>query len=180
MAERPSPARSIDARFLAASLLILVASVSLGSVQPILRWTGEIVLILGFVLVLVVPRPLPFSPPPLTVWLFAWSVLLWSLIPLSPLPVPAVDLVSMLTAGWMMYFLVGASLQRGFTKQTWWSALIAVGLGLAAVEVLLGILWAVRWLQTNQALPVSIPYAYRATGLVLGHPNLLSGYLNLL
>ncbi|MBN1264549.1 MAG: O-antigen ligase family protein [Anaerolineales bacterium] len=77
------------------------------------------------------------------------------------------------------FLLIHNLLKTGWNSVVFEDALISLGLIYSAIEILLVILWYRSW-WTISEFPSIPPEGYRASGLLLGHPNLFAVFINML
>lgn len=85
------------------------------------------------------------------------------------------------TAGALLAFLwIDDSLESGWlAPRHWENALLLLAVFVCAAELLLALVWQMRWAAVSGDFFSFAPVGYRATGLLLRHPNVLSGFINL-
>lgn len=167
-------------RLLAATLALILAGVSLESLSPSVHLGGSLVLTIAVGAWWVASGSAGPALPQTAILLSIAGLLglnaaslLWTPFP-GPAYLALVEAV-VLTA---LFLLVINLTKLGWRARTWQDSVVLLALALAAIEILLSGLWLARWqpLSGGSWLP---PVGYRASGLLLGHPNVLAGLINL-
>lgn len=170
-----------DLKALAPIVILLGAAIGWQSLSPQLLQGGLWVTIAGAG-VWIVYRALRRARQPLPIaWLPLAGFLLWQIVrSYGALPAqPAIYSVK-LTAGYLLAFLIiYDSLDAGITRIHWENAVLLLTGVFCALELALAMVWQVRWASVAGTLLSLPPVGYRATGLLLQHPNVLSGFINL-
>ncbi|MGA9532121.1 MAG: O-antigen ligase family protein [Anaerolineales bacterium] len=79
----------------------------------------------------------------------------------------------------LFFLFVLGSLNARWTPRIWEDALILIVVALSAVESILIGAWFRQWWEISGGQPLVPPTGYRASGLLLGHPNVLAGFIGL-
>lgn len=179
-ADRPHERRAA-LRLLAAVLLLITAGVSLDSLAPALRLAGSILLalVLGGWWTLAAPRPARL--PTILVLASVLGLVILQLLSLiwTPFPGPAyLTLVKSVLLIAILIVVMNAS-PNAAARKTWQDAVIIAALALVVIEMILFITWWNRWRAVAPGGSLLPPVGYRSSGLLLGHPNVLAGLINL-
>jgi O-antigen ligase len=170
-----------DLKALGPIVFLLGAAIGWQSLSPQLLQGGLWVTILGAGLWFAY-RALrrPKQPVPIA-WLPLAGFLIWQMLRsygASPAQ-PAIYSLK-LTAGALLAFLIiYDSLDAGMTRIHWENAVLLLAGVFCALELALAVIWQVRWAAIAGTFLSLPPVGYRATGLLLQHPNVLSGFINL-
>ncbi len=97
----------------------------------------------------------------------------------SPLPVYSIYWVLSPVILLLIFVFVIDSHNYGWKFRTWENAVILVALVMAAIDLLLVAAWYFTWWDISGAGISSPPYSVRSPGGLLGHPNYMAGYMNL-
>lgn len=166
-------------QFLAAVGFFLVLVVGFSTSQPTLRTAGILLTALAFVL-----------------WAFSWTrarsrlllprcavpifgLVAWCLLLAWRSAVPLAGLERALTAlALAVYFLIlSEGLRKGWRPRALEDAILTFAGVFVVIEIILWGVWNVQWWTSSGEWLSRAPIGYRATGLLLGHPNVLAGYL---
>lgn len=179
----PASTRASRLRLLAAITLLLTAGLALNSLSPSVRVVGTGILAVVFASWMLWKSVAgqAFGRLPPTVFLILLIVgfqgisLLW-----TPLPRPGAEILvrHILLLSFLVF--VFNSLRATWSVDTWLDSVLLVGGGLALVELLLAGSWLAAWRKLPGVDAWFPPVGYRTSGLLLGHPNNLSAFLNLL
>lgn len=160
--------------------IILLSAVCFGSVQPHLKSIGQLLALILLVYLLKssrtvnehqIPKPLI----PIAIFLLYGSVLVF----IAPHRVTAIENILMAYQIFIILLFMLHSIQRNWSERIWINAIISLGIVFSLIEIGLFGLWLV---QKSQFVPVNLDnliVGYRATGTLLGHPNVFSGFLNI-
>lgn len=110
------------------------------------------------------------------------GLLLWQVIrSIGAQPLQPAAATVQLTAGALLAWLwIDDSLESGWlATRHWENALLLLAGVFSLIELLLAVVWQVRWAAISGDMFSLPPVGYRATGLLLQHPNVLSGFINL-
>lgn len=166
----------------AALLLVLVVALTQESLDPFTRAIGLsvacVIVVAATVMMTWNGTRVPLSPLTLPLGLLVLFTLV--LLPRSPLPGYAVDRLASLMLGYLVFVMAQISLLRGWRPEAWENALLAVGLLLSALAAAVVVVWYQQWANASGALLPLPPIGLRLPGILLGHPNIMAGFLNLL
>lgn len=176
---------SVDATqrrlYLAGSILtLLLTGVGLNSLSPSLKLLSSASLagLIFYWFVVQKPRlarPVVILAAPLAGLIAVQSFsLLW-----TPLLRPSTELLLQNTLLLGFFLLVMTSVLSGWPARSWLEAVLLIAGALCLIELLLVVSWLRHWLAIGSELSIFPPVGYRASGLLLGHPNVLSGFINL-
>jgi len=165
---------------LAALCLTLVPLLTLEARNPETRLIG-----VTLVAVIVAPIALSLLRPGLSLGIAPMAVAMavlvldaFLLLPRTPLPGYMVERPAGWLLGLIVLLVVQISLQRGARASDWEDALLAGGWLISLVCCLAAFLWYREWdLAVGAGSP---PIGFRLPGLLVGHANVIAGYLNLL
>jgi len=184
MTNTPQPLNRRQASWLLllAVLVLLLAGVGLDSLSPSLLLIGAGVLAAIPALWWLWPSDHERRLPPPSVVLPGLTLLALQAFSLmwTPFPAPAyktwVETCLLLS----LLVVVTDATRRGWGPRSWQDAVIVTALVLAVLEMLLFGLWLLEWQALRGPVDAALPPAgYRASGLLLGHPNVLAGLINL-
>jgi len=99
---------------------------------------------------------------------------------LAPHPIISFELVLREVFMLFAFAFVFDSLNRAWQPRTWQNALLNFAVIFSLIELGFAFLWYSRWWQITGIPFSSPPFGYRSPGLLLGHPNIMAGFLNLL
>ncbi len=121
----------------------------------------------------------PFKIAKVTLVMFLYLALQAAHIFTSPLPYASVERALWGLILLVAFIVVQDSLEHHWDIRTWENALITVALFVTLRELATAALWLFQWHNiTGHFFPLP-PVGYRSAGFLLGHPNILMGYLNL-
>ncbi|MCJ7511424.1 MAG: O-antigen ligase family protein, partial [Anaerolineales bacterium] len=166
-------------QYLAAVCFFLFFLVGYSTPQPTLRTVAVVVAASALAAWIVrrmrSRRPILWPRPAIPIVVFvAWCFLLvWK----SPLPLAGLERA--LTALVLVtgFLIVSDGLSGGWKPRIWENALFTFGVVFVVLELALWAVWYVNWWRGSGVWLSAPPIGYRATGLVLGHPNVLAGFL---
>lgn len=163
-------------------LLLLLVAVSWQTLSPYLLRVGAVITIIGGGLWLVLSgrrkrrRGLPIFVIPWLLFLLLQSASLFD----AQIPRSAVNEVLIDVQYLIFFLLVEDSLTWGLTRRDWEDGLLILATVFCLLEGLLAVVWQLRWAHISGSFLSGPPVGYRATGILLQHPNVLSGFINLL
>lgn len=165
-------------------LLLLLTAVGLNSLSPTVRLVGtaSVATSLGawWAWRGLLARSLHFRPNAV-VSVLAVSLIVQALsLSWTPFPHPAAEAFLQNALLFLLFLTVTASLSSGWSDETWQASLLVLAGAFALVEILIFGIWLTRWWGIEGVETILPPIGYRSSGLILGHPNVLSGYLTLL
>ncbi len=166
--------------WVAAFGLTLIPLVSLESLNPRTRLIGVALcaLILALIAVVLLRSGAGLSLSPMTVAMAALVLWAFLLLPGTPLPSIMIERPASWLLGLVMLVAVQASLQLGARASHWEDALLAGGTLIGLVSCLAVALWFRDWdVAVGSGSP---PIGFRLPGVLVGHPNVIAGYLDLL
>lgn len=158
----------------------LVAGVGLNSLSPSLKLVssaGTAVLIFGWFVFRrrTLPAGALILTAPYGILLAVQAIsLLW-----TPLPRPGLELWLQGFLLFAFFLFVVSTVVSGWSIRLWLEAILLTVAGLCLVELLLAGSWLLRWRSAAGEFSPLPPIGYRASGLLVGHPNVLSGLINL-
>jgi len=79
----------------------------------------------------------------------------------------------------LFFIFVIDSHNYGWKFRTWENAVIFVAVIMAAIDLFLVVAWYFTWWDISGIIFSSPPYSVRSPGGLLGHPNYIAGYMNL-
>lgn len=114
-------------------------------------------------------------------WLALAGLLLWQIVRAygATPPQPAAYTVQLAAGALLALLFVDDSLDAGLHANLWENAILLVAGVFCALELILAVFWQLRWAAIAGTVLSLPPVGYRATGLLLQHPNVLSGFINL-
>lgn len=168
------------ARYLLATLLILIITIGLVSFQPYSRTFSAVFVTITAAAWLLWRRRSgrPVLIPWLAVALAAYAVFHYATAGLAPIPIASLERINALLPVGLALVLVLDLLRGGWRPETWENALVNVAVVFCLLELVLAFVWYRQWWAVAGRLSLP-PVGYRLTGLFLGHANVLAGFLNL-
>lgn len=165
-------------RLLIVIAILMVIAVAWDSVQPDVRLFGSgLATILALGLIAGRPWKDPIWRHPIVLAVVAAGGLHILLSFRAPYWRPALELAMRNLALIASMVFVVLTLRNGWSRQSWIEGLQIVALVFVVVEGLLAALWYARWLSLPARSGLLPPVGYRPSGLFLGHPNVLAGFL---
>lgn len=169
---------------LASVLLLLLLGVSLDSLSPSVKFGGVTVSALLMIAWWIV-RPGETSKAitasrPILKPLLGLILLQTLLVFRAPLLRPSFESEIQTIVLVLVYLFVLSSLNGSWKPRTWEDALVLTVVALSLVESILIAAWFRQWWAISGGRPIVPPTGYRASGLLLGHPNVLAGFISLI
>lgn len=164
------------------SILFLLTVSEISSANPLVRQisTYFFLCILCGVLFSRFNNTQPFKIAKLTFVLFVYLALQAAHLFSSPLPYASAERVLWGLILFVGFVVVQDSLNHHWDIQTWENALITVAVFVTLRELATAAVWLFQWrIITGHFLPLP-PVGYRSAGFLLGHPNILMGFMNLI
>jgi O-antigen ligase/Flp pilus assembly protein TadD len=139
---------------------------------------GLCALILALIAVALLRAGVRLTLAPMTVPMVALVLYAFLLLPRTPLPTIMIERPASWLLGLAVMAAVQASLQLGARASHWEDALLAGGTLISVVSGLAVVLWFRDWsVAVGSGSP---PIGFRLPGVLVGHPNVIAGYLDLL
>ena len=101
------------------------------------------------------------------------------LLTVTPVPVYGIFWVASGLVIVLVFAIMVDLIREQKEARTWEFALLSTGLIVVLLDVIQFLIWRLSWIQISGSLFSRPPINERAFGLLLGHPNLLGGYINL-
>lgn len=187
-----SDARKADSRLVAlqpsllllgAVTLLLMLGISLDSLSPSVKLAGVSMLMLLSLFWWVGRQRLVtaavHAAKPILRPLLALVLLQTVLVIGAPLLRPAFESELQNLALLLFLLFVLGALKTVWGRRTWEDSLILVVIALSIVEFVLIVAWFLQWWRIRSGGALIPPTGYRASGLLLGHPNVLAGFIAL-
>jgi tetratricopeptide (TPR) repeat protein/O-antigen ligase len=108
--------------------------------------------------------------------------LIWLTLLLTKTPVPFFG-VGWIVQGLLLvlaFWLISEVAREDFPPHQWENAFIAIGLFIVLVDLLLFLVWRLRWKDITGSFFTPLPINIRLFGLSVGHPNIYGAYLNMI
>ncbi|MGA9192301.1 MAG: O-antigen ligase family protein [Anaerolineales bacterium] len=170
-----------DLKALAPILFLLGAAIGWQSLSPQLLQGGLWMTIAGASLWFTYRASRRPKQPIPVAWLPLVGFLIWQMLRsygASPAQ-PAVYSLKLTTGSLLAFLIIYDSLDAGITRTHWENAVLLLAGVFCVLELTLAAVWQVRWAAIAGTFLSLPPVGYRATGLLLQHPNVLSGFINL-
>lgn len=169
-------------RYIVSIIILLLLPASWNAVEPRLKFIGLALTALGVAawLWLRVKSNKPFWWPVAVVPMAAYVT--WQTISLTftSLPVYGVERVLVNWALLIAFLFFIDSPDFGWTASLWEKALISVAMIATIIELPVLFLWYFKWWAITGSLFPLPPVATRLSGIILTHPNVVAGFINLI
>ncbi len=169
-------------KYLGALFGLLIVSITWGNINLYLKLSGVIISILASLgwIIDILRTKRTILLPKVILPLAGFLILNIILTTRAPLPTTSQERILIQFLLLLAFIFFVDSIGNSWKPRIWENALISIALIFAIIEIYLALLWYGHWWRISGVLFSSPPIGYRLTGLFLYHPNIFSGFINLI